>query len=212
MHVLFDLDGTLTDSKPGIVECIHHALSQLGIELDASIDLEQYIGPPLRQVFEKVCDSRVDPDLAVKIYRERYARTGLFENSVYDGIENCLETLRTRVDSIYVATSKPTVYSERIIDHFGLGGFFRVIYGAGLDGSLGNKSELLAHLIEREKLDPESCVMIGDRYYDMVGARANGIRPIGALWGYGSEVELLTAGADSLCRHPDEIYAQIFRT
>ena len=210
MHVIFDLDGTLTDSKPGIVGCIHHALAELEIELDASINLEQHIGPPLREVFVRICGNRVDPNLAVEVYRERYAATGLFENSVYDGIEACLETLLSRADSIYIATSKPTVYSERIIEHFGIGDFFKVIYGAHLDGSLGKKSELLAHLLERESLDPGACVMIGDRHYDMVGARANGIRAIGVLWGYGSEEELLTAGASRLCRHPAEICAQIF--
>ena len=210
MHVIFDLDGTLTDSKPGIIDCIHHALSQLGIELEVSINLEQHIGPPLRDVFERVCGNRVDPELAVKVYRERYASIGLFDNSVYDGIEACLETLRPRVDSIYIATSKPTVYSERIIEHFRLSEFFKVIYGAGLDGTLGKKSELLAHLIDRERLDPGACVMIGDRFYDMVGARANGMRSIGVLWGYGSEDELLTSGATSLCRHAGEICAQIF--
>ena len=120
MHVIFDLDGTLTDSKPGIVACIQHALAQLEYELDPAIDLDRYIGPPLREVFTQLCGGAVDTEQAVAHYRARYADTGLFENRVYDGIEASLAELAGRAESIYIATSKPTVYSERIIAHFGL--------------------------------------------------------------------------------------------
>ena len=210
MHVIFDLDGTLTDSKPGIVACIQHALAQLEYELDPAIDLDRYIGPPLREVFTQLCGGAVDTEQAVAHYRARYADTGLFENRVYDGIEASLAELAGRAESIYIATSKPTVYSERIIAHFGLDPYFEVIYGANLDGTLGNKAELLAHLLASEGLDPARAVMIGDRHYDMIGARRNGLRTIGALWGYGSEQELLAAGADRLCACPAELPGRIF--
>ena len=209
MHLLIDLDGTLTDSKPGIVACIQHTLDQLEVGIDAGIDLEACIGPPLRDVFANLC-SDINVELATQIYRERFSSKGLYENSVYDGIEASLEKLSTQVESMYVATSKPTVYSERIISHFALDRYFKVIYGSQLDGRLGNKSELLRHLLLQENISASDAVMIGDRKFDIIGARSNSIRSIGALWGYGSEQELRDAGADELCNHPDQLYHCLF--
>ncbi len=207
--ILFDLDGTLTDSKPGIVACIRHTLEQLEIEIDAGIDLETYIGPPLEDTFTSLC-ADIDVTRAIRIYRERYSSTGLYENSVYHGIEACLEKLGTRAESMFVATSKPTVYSERIIAHFGLGRYFKMIYGSHLDGRLGNKAELLSHLLQQENISASDAVMIGDRKFDIIGARSNSIHSVGVLWGYGSEQELHDAGADDLCRHPDQLYPCLF--
>jgi phosphoglycolate phosphatase len=209
MHLLIDLDGTLTDSKPGIVACIRHALKHLEIEIDADFDLEPYIGPPLRDVFTSL-NSDIDAEQAMQIYRERFGTTGLFENSVYDGIEACLEKLSTSAESLYVATTKPTVYSERIVSHFGLDRYFKMIYGSHLDGRLGNKAELLSHILQQENISAADTVMIGDRKFDIIGARSNSIRSIGVLWGYGSEQELRDAGADDLCRHPDQLYQCLF--
>ncbi len=209
MHVLIDLDGTLTDSKPGIVACLRHALEQLEVGIDDDFDLEPYIGPPLRDVFTSLCGD-IDSEQAIRIYRERFSTTGLYENSVYDGIEACLEKLSARAESLYVATSKPTIYSERIISHFGLDQYFKMIYGSHLDGRLGNKAELLSHLLQRENISASDTVMIGDRKFDITGARSNSIRSIGVLWGYGSEQELRDAGADDLCRHPDQLYRCLF--
>ena len=199
----------MTDSKPGIVACIRHTLDQLEIEIDADFDLEPYIGPPLRDVFISL-KADIDAEQAMRIYRERFSTTGLYENSVYDGIEACLEKLSTRAESLFVATSKPTVYSERIISHFGLGNYFKVIYGSHLDGRLGNKAELLSHILQQENINASDTVMIGDRKFDIIGARSNSIHSIGVLWGYGSEQELRDAGADDLCRHPDQLYQSIF--
>jgi len=199
----------LTDSKPGIVACIRYALEKLGTDIGPDIDLEPYIGPPLADTFASLCPG-IDVELAIGFYRERFTSKGLYENSVYDGIEACLEKLKTRTESIFVATSKATVYSERIISHFGLDGYFKVIYGSHLDGRLGNKVELLSHLLQRENIDPADAVMIGDRKFDIIAARSNAIRSIGVLWGYGSERELREAGADELCRHPDQLYRCLF--
>ena len=209
MHVLIDLDGTLTDSKPGIVACIRHALEQLEIRIDADLDLEPYIGPPLGDLFTDIC-ADIDVEQAIRIYRERFSSIGLFENSVYEGIEACLEKLSTRAESLYVATSKPTIYSERIVSHFGLDQYFKLIYGSHLDGRLSNKVELLSHLLQQENISAADAVMIGDRKFDIVGARSNSIRSIGVLWGYGSEQELRDAGADDLCQHPDQLYQCLF--
>ncbi len=210
MHILFDLDGTLTDPKIGIIACIRFALSKLDIEIDKDIDLESFIGPPLRDTFRELCGNDEIAENAVSIYRERFSTKGLFENQVYDGIPECLNRLIEKADSIHVATSKPTIYSERIIEHFNLSRYFNLVYGSNLDGSLSDKTDLLRHIIESEDLLPRHTVMIGDRSFDIIGAKNHGIRAIGVLWGYGTEAELSNAGADGLCNHPDEIYDKVF--
>ncbi len=210
MHILFDLDGTLTDPKIGVIACIRFALSKLDIEIDKDIDLESFIGPPLRDTFRELCGNDEIAENAVSIYRERFSTKGLFENQVYDGIPECLNRLIEKADSIHVATSKPTIYSERIIEHFDLSRYFNLVYGSNLDGSLSDKTDLLRHIIESEDLLPRHTVMIGDRSFDIIGAKNHGIRAIGVLWGYGTEDELSNAGADGLCNHPDEIYDKVF--
>ena len=210
MNILFDLDGTLTDPKIGIIACIRFALSKLDIEIDKDIDLESFIGPPLRDTFRELCGNDEIAENAVSIYRERFSTKGLFENQVYDGIPECLNRLIEKADSIHVATSKPTIYSERIIEHFDLSRYFNLVYGSNLDGSLSDKTDLLRHIIESEDLLPRHTVMIGDRSFDIIGAKNHGIRAIGVLWGYGTEDELSNAGADGLCNHPDEIYDKVF--
>ena len=211
MHLLFDLDGTLTDPKQGIVTCIRHALQCLDIEIATDIRLESYIGPPLRDTFRSLCGGDSNVEAAVGYYRERFATVGLFENRVYDGIPRCLEQLRARAESIHLATSKPTIYAERIIQHFGLERFFDRIYGSELDGRLGDKTELIGHILKREKQTAANTIMVGDRSFDMVGARNNKVRAIGVLWGYGSETELDQAGAHQLCSHPAELSDHLTR-
>jgi len=210
MHILFDLDGTLTDPKIGVIACIRFALSKLDIEIDQDIDLESFIGPPLRDTFRELCGNDEIAENAVSIYRERFSTKGLFENQVYDGIPECLNRLIEKADSIHVATSKPTIYSERIIEHFDLSRYFNSVYGSNLDGSLSDKTDLLSHIIESEDLLPKNTVMIGDRSFDIIGAKNHDIRAIGVLWGYGTEDELSNAGADGLCNHPNEIYDKVF--
>jgi len=209
LHLLFDLDGTLTDPAQGILGCIRHALTSLQIDIDADTPLEPYIGPPLRDTFRTLLDEAgADLELvetAVEIYRERFTTLGLYENRVYDGIPQSLERLRAGAESIHLATSKPRVYAERILEHFGLAQYFDGIYGSELDGRLGDKTELIAHLLECEGLDAADSVMIGDRSYDVVGASNNRVEVIGVLWGYGSAAELEQAGAKRLCRHPGEL-------
>lgn len=212
MNLLFDLDGTLTDPSEGIVACHKYALSRLGIELDEGINLENYIGPPLRQVFRDLgCDDELT-EQAVDIYRERFATTGLYENRLHDGMVECLENLAGRVKSSFIVTSKASVYSRRIAEHFDIHSYFKNIYGSNLDGTLSDKTELLKHVIDSENIDPADAVMIGDRKFDIIGAKNHGIRSIGVLWGFGSEDELLEAGAGSLCDQPANLADHIFRT
>lgn len=210
MYVFFDLDGTLTDPKEGIVACIQHALSSLNIEVDQNVKLDSFIGPPLRDTFRHLCEDDRLVEKAVSLYRERFSNTGIYENRIYDGIEECLESLVGKVQSNYVVTSKPTGFSERIVEHFNISDHFKVVYGSNLDGSLGDKTELLAHVLSTEEINPEKAVMIGDRKYDVIGARNHGIRSIGVTWGYGSEQELRTAGANSICDNPYQLHDHIF--
>jgi phosphoglycolate phosphatase len=210
MYVFFDLDGTLTDPKEGIVACIRFALSSLNIEIDEDVKLETFIGPPLRDTFRQLCENEILAEKAVNLYRERFSNTGLYENRLYDGIEECLESLIGKVRSNYVVTSKPTGFSERIVEHFNISEHFEVVYGSNLDGSLGDKTELLAHVLNSEGINPEDAVMIGDRKFDVIGAKNHGIRSIGVLWGYGSEQELREAGAESICENPLQLHDHIF--
>jgi phosphoglycolate phosphatase len=202
--LLFDLDGTLTDPRPGIVGCIRHALDRLGAPCPEDDVLARFIGPPLRRTFATLLAttdaSRIEA--AMGLYRERFGQSGLYENRVYDGIRAMLDEVRAVGPAAYVVTAKPTVYAERIVRHFALDHYFARVYGVELDGRFDDKADLLAHVLARERLPPDGAVMIGDRAADMMAARANGVRGIGVLWGYGSERELREAGADRLCAEP----------
>jgi phosphoglycolate phosphatase len=148
-------------------------------------------------------------DRAVALYRERFADTGLYENSVYPDIEHILAALRQSPRRLFVATSKPHVFAERIIDHFGLTSYFEQVFGSELDGTRVNKGELLAYAIKTTGVDPSQALMIGDRSHDMVGATNNGMRGIGVLYGYGSKDELVAAGASHLCATPRALLEHI---
>ena len=201
---LFDLDGTLTDPKPGIVGCIRHAMNRLGVACPDDDALTAFIGPPLRRSFATLLatteSARIEE--AMRLYRERFGVTGLFENRVYEGIREMLSEIGVIAPAAYVVTGKPKVYADRIVQHFALDRHLRHVYGVELDGRFDDKAELLAHALAREGVAARDAVMIGDRAADMIAARANGVRAVGVLWGYGSERELLEAGADVLCPEP----------
>lgn len=212
--LLFDLDGTLTDPRPGIVGCIRFALDRLQVSCPSDDVLAGYIGPPLRGTFATLLDTshpeRIEE--ALRLYRQRFADTGWCENKVYEGVPAMLDTVGRVAGAAYVATSKPAVYAERIVSHFGLSHHFRKVYGAELDGRWDDKAELLANLLATEGVAPRASVMIGDRAADIMAARANEVRSIGVLWGYGSEAELTDAGANMLCRTPSELAKHLSET
>ena len=144
---------------------------------------------------------------AVALYRQRFASTGKFENTVYPGIEAALTTLQAWGFALYVITSKPTVFARRILEFFGLHRFFRETYGSELDGTRADKADLIAHVLAQESIAPNDAVMVGDREHDIKGALANGVVPVGVLWGYGSRQELERAGAFLLCAKTQELAA-----
>ncbi|KRR13559.1 HAD family hydrolase [Bradyrhizobium jicamae] len=204
--IYFDLDGTLTDPKPGITRSIQYALQRLDHPTIPTADeLTWCIGPPLRASFVRLLGSDHSADHAVSFYRERFSDVGLYENGVYDGIGEVLTSLCASGHRLFVATSKPHVFAERIIDHFGLRHHFERVFGSELDGTRVDKSHLLEYALKEVGVDPSKTLMIGDRSHDMVGAKNNGMKGIGVLYGYGSRDELLGAGAHHVCATPGAI-------
>ena len=210
--VLLDLDGTLTDSAPGIVNCLRYALDALGVEHPDDATIRTFLGPPLAVTFREhfgMDDAQIA--LAIEKYRERYHDVGLFENTVYDGIPQMLDELAAADLTLAVATSKPTYSATRILEHFGLDEHLAFIGGAELDRSRDTKALVIAHVLAVLDLDParDDLVMVGDREHDIHGAAEHGIPGIGVLWGYGSVNELRQAGAVDLVDSPDALARRI---
>jgi phosphoglycolate phosphatase len=207
MNLLFDLDGTLTDPLPGITGCILYALEKLGVQLPSIENLRWCIGPPLKNSFLKLLSSEDETlaEKALSFYRERYSSVGLYENEVYSGIPETLKVLRKSGHTLYVATSKPTVFAERIVDYFDLKNHFKCVYGSELDGTRCDKTSLISHILKRESVPKSETTMIGDRKHDIVGAINNGLQGIGVLWGYGTKEELKASGAHSFIGCPQEL-------
>ena len=202
--IFFDLDGTLTDPKPGITRSMQYALEKLGRPVPPADELTWCIGPPLRDSLVVLLGGEAEADRGVALYRERFGDVGLYENSLYPGIAATLAALKPRA-RLFVATSKAHVFADRIVDHYVLRSYFYHVYGADLDDTPAHKADLLAFALERTGTDPSRAVMIGDRSHDIVGAKRNGIAGIGVLYGYGSREELLDAGAVHVCATPQAI-------
>lgn len=211
MHLLFDLDGTLTDSRPGIITSIRYSLTENGLPVPAAESLLWCIGPPILESFQKLVGPE-QPHLfqpTVDKYRERYSATGLFENEVYQDIEPTLGGLVALGHTLHVATSKPVIYARRIIEHFGLNKYFATVNGSELDGTRSNKAELVAYILKNENIAPSDVIMIGDREHDMMGAVKNSIPAIGVLWGYGTRAELEASGASRCVTSPLDLLEAI---
>lgn len=208
-YYLFDLDGTLTDSGMGITNSVKHALKKYGIEEQNMETLKKFIGPPLAESFQKYYGFSVEESKrAIGYYREYYQRDGIFENEVYDGIPELLETLKGAGKTLIVATSKPELFAEQILEHFKLAPYFDCIAGASMDESRVDKAEVIAYALKKYGTEKkEGMVMIGDREHDIIGAKKNGLDSIGVLFGYGSREELEKARADHIVETPGEIAA-----
>ena len=209
---LFDLDGTLTDPKVGITKSYQYALSAFGIDVKLD-DLTRFIGPPLRDVFKEFYGfGTSDVEKAVIKFREYFSTTGLLENDVYPEIREILEKLKECGVIMAVATSKATLYTNRILEHFKIDEYFSFVSGDEMDGSLTKNGKRDIIRIAMDVLDAErekSAVMIGDRKHDIIGAREVGIDCIGVSWGYGSLDELEQAQATWIACSPDEMLRYI---
>ena len=206
-YVLFDLDGTLTDSAEGIINCFIYALEYLGKPIPEREKLYELIGPPLEVNFHDLLGlSDEETARAVKKYRERYSTVGLFENRPYEGIEEMLGDLKNAGFTLAVSTCKPEVFAVRILEKFGLARYFAVITGSSLDGTRNTKAEVITETMKRLGTDDrDSAVMVGDRRYDVIGAREVGMRCIGAGWGFADEGELEESGASPIAVAPSEL-------
>ena len=204
---LFDLDGTLTDSSVGITKSVMYALKKYGIKEEDPKKLYAFIGPPLTESFQKFYGFSKEQSIeAVEFYREYYRETGIFENKVYEGIEETLRQLKEKGKRLMVATSKPEPFARQIIQHFGLASYFEYVAGMELDGGRGTKAEVIAYALQSCGIDDRGkTVMVGDREHDVIGARKEGLDCIGVLYGFGSREELEKAGADWIIEKPEEL-------
>ena len=203
--IFFDLDGTLTDSAPGIIHSVQYALKKYGIEAEEN-DLRSFIGPPLVHSFQERFGFDHDKALeAVTFYREYFTAGGMFENSVYQGVEEMLQKLKEDGLVLAVATSKPELFSKQILEHFALTRYFDFIGGAAMDESRATKVEVLSYALQELQVDPAKAVMIGDRENDIEAASLLGTESIGVLYGYGSKEELSNAGANFFADTPKDI-------
>ena len=205
--ILFDLDGTLTDPGEGITNSVAYALGKYGIEVTDKKELYKFIGPPLKDSFMKYYGfSEEEAIKAIEYYREYFRDTGIFENKVYEGVVDMLEAIHAEGKKIVLATSKPEEFAVRILQHFGLKKYFNVVAGASMDSSRSKKGDVIAYAISLcDDFDKDKSIMIGDREHDILGAKENGLKSLGVLYGYGSEEELKKAGADYIVSTPADI-------
>ncbi len=206
-YILFDLDGTLTDPSEGITHSVEYALNRLGIEVSSRNELLKFIGPPLSVGFKEFYGlSDEASDRAVEYYREVFSAEGLFENEVYPGVTKMLETLKESGKRLAVATSKPEKFTLRILKHFDLAKYFDFVAAATLDATRNSKESVIKYALE--SLNPSDLgrvVMVGDRKYDIEGARLNGIASVGVLYGFGSKEELEAVGASHTVETVEEL-------
>lgn len=206
-YIFFDLDGTLTDSALGITNSVKYALQKMQRPVLPEEILRKFVGPPLSYSFAHFCNmDEQTAQKAVATYREYFSVTGLFENEVYDGVEEMLQQLKQKGKKLVVATSKPEIYSVRIIEHFGLDGYFEFVAGSSLDESRNTKEKVIRYAMEQTGVtNSAEVLMVGDREHDVIGATACGIKCLGVLWGYGSREELCKAGAADVVDTPGRV-------
>ncbi len=205
--IFFDLDGTITDSGDGIKNSAAYALNKFGIPIPSRNELNKFIGPPLVSNFKNLFGmSDEDADLAVVYYREYYAVKGIFENTLYDGVTDMLEALKKAGKTIVLATSKPEIYANQILEYFKIHDYFAHVCGSEMDHRRTDKHEVIEYALETAKVtDRSRIVMVGDRLHDIDGAKKSRLDSIGVTFGYGSEAELKDAGADHIVNDAKEL-------
>lgn len=210
-YILFDLDGTLTDSCEGIINCVKYALEAFGKPVPSEAELMCFIGPPLVESFQIFSGmNEKEAVAATEKYRERYGTVGLFENALYEGIEGVLAGLKTKGYKIALATSKPEKYSVQILEHFDIQKYFDEIVGSTLDGKRNAKADVIREVFNRMQITPEmkeQVLMVGDRKHDILGAKECGIASLGVYYGFAPENELEECGADYIIHEVKELYS-----
>ena len=202
--ILFDLDGTLTDSGEGIIKSAAMVLEKFGLPVPSYEEMRVFVGPPLHETFHKFGVPKERCDEAVSLYRTRYTTVGLFENFPYPGIRELLENLKGQGHRLFVATSKPEHMAKHILEHFNLAQYFDLICGASEDSTRDSKSEVIQYLLDQIEPD-ESIIMVGDTHYDVEGAAAFRIPTIGVDWGYGENEDMIKAGAVAIAKDADHL-------
>ena len=205
--ILFDLDGTITDSAPGIINSVCYALEKYGRKVENKAELQCFVGPPLQKQFQEYTGAEdEDGGKLVEYYREYYQPKGIFENRVYEGILETVKTLRELGFQTVIATSKPEIFARQIAKHFDFARYFDFIGGSLLNGGRVKKAEVIEYVLESCGVrDRSKALMVGDREHDILGAKEVGIKAVGVLYGYGDSTELSGAGADYLAEKPEEL-------
>ncbi|MEI5993391.1 HAD family hydrolase [Candidatus Enterococcus mansonii] len=211
--ILFDLDGTVTDSAEGIINSVSYALEKMNIQVPERTQLYSFIGPPLNDSFKQFYQlNDASAKQAVNYYRDYYQEKGMYENKVYQNIPEVLGMLKKAGCKLYIATSKPEMYAIKILTHFALANYFDGIYGASLDGNRSKKGEIICYALEKAKItNRQETIMIGDRRHDILGAKENGLASMGVLYGFGAISELKDAGATYIVEKPADIVATIIK-
>lgn len=205
-HVLFDLDGVISDNSVGIINGVIHAMKFFSLPIPLREELLCFIGPPLKDAFSEYCRlSDADAERAVSVYREYYRERGMLENVMYDGVPDLLASLYNNERKLYVATSKPEEFARKICAHFGININFEYIGGATFDGKRGKKSDVIRYVINKFNIQSDDALMIGDRHHDVSGAKECGIECIGVLYGFGSRAELESTGAVAIAESVGEL-------
>ena len=202
--ILFDLDGTITDSGEGIINCAALALRHYGLPVPSQEEMRVFVGPPLHETFQKFGVPAQECDNAIEVFRSRYTTIGIFENTPYPGIRELLEALTANANRLFIATSKPEEMANRVLEHFDLARYFEMVCGATMDRSRVEKSDVIAYLLEYVG-KPENTVMVGDTAFDVTGAASHNIPTIGVAWGYGKVEDMTAAGAYALAQTPEEL-------
>lgn len=202
--ILFDLDGTITDSGDGIINCSELALRHYGLPVPSREEMRVFVGPPLHDTFQKFGVPAEECDNAVEVFRSRYTTVGIFENTPYPGIRELLEALTANGNRLFIATSKPEEMANRVLEHFDLAKYFELVCGATMDRSRVEKSDVIAYLLEYIG-KAENTVMVGDTAFDVTGAASHSIPTIGVAWGYGKTEDMIAAGACAIASTPAEL-------
>lgn len=210
-HVLLDLDGTVLDSKPGVIRCVNHALNALGAPTRDESELVVMIGPPLHLGFPQFLGTDDEQVVAAAIaaYRERYQDVGIFEANLFPGVREMIQKLGSDGYHLSLVTAKPEPYAVRLVEHFELQNQLRGVYAPSLDDKRDGKSHLIQRLLENEGLPPSGAIMVGDRNRDIDSANRVGVRSVGVLWGYGSREELMGCEPTGLVETPQELVTWI---